>query len=136
MLAYGPISWSSTNQTAIALSSIEAEYKGVVNATTQCLWLQGIHGEFGIEYDTSTVIYCDNQSTIQISIDLVKRQKTKHIEIHMHYIIGLVHDEVIALHYCTSSEQLANIFTKGFFEKTFNNLKSLLGIYDHMVKTD
>ena len=39
MLAEGPISWSSKKQSAIALSSIEAEYIGVVNAATQCLWL-------------------------------------------------------------------------------------------------
>ena len=34
MLAKGPISWSSKKQSATALSSIEAEYRGVVNATT------------------------------------------------------------------------------------------------------
>ena len=83
-----------------------------MNAATQCLWLQGILGEFGIESKTYTVIYCDNQSIIRISIDQVPRQRTKHIDIHMHYIIGLVHDEVIALHYCTLSEQVADIFTK------------------------
>ena len=66
MLAEGPIIWSSKNQSAIALSSIEAEYIGVVNATTQCLWLQGILGECGFETEFSTIIYCDNQSTILI----------------------------------------------------------------------
>ena len=39
MLAEVPISWSSKKHSAIALSSTEAEYRGVVNATTQCLWL-------------------------------------------------------------------------------------------------
>ena len=34
MLAEGPISWSSKKQSAIALSSREAEYRGVVNAAT------------------------------------------------------------------------------------------------------
>ena len=67
MLADGPINWSSKNQISIAFSSIEEEYRGVVNVDTQCLWLQGILGDFGIEFDTSTVIYCDNQSTIIIS---------------------------------------------------------------------
>ena len=62
MLAYGPIIWSSKNKTAIALSSTKVEYRGVVNAATQCLWLQGILGEFGIEFETSTIVYCDNQS--------------------------------------------------------------------------
>ena len=64
MLAKGPISWSSKKQSAMALSSTEAEYKGVVNATTQCLWLQGILGECGFESEFSTIIYYDNKSTI------------------------------------------------------------------------
>ena len=59
MLSDGPIIWTSKKQSAISLSSTEAEYKGVVNAATQCLWLQGILGEFGINSDTYTVIYCD-----------------------------------------------------------------------------
>ena len=35
-----------------------------------------------------------------------------------------------------SSEQVAYIFTKVFCEKTFSNIKSLLGIADHVVKND
>ena len=49
MLVEGPISWSSKKQSAIALSSTEAKYRGVLNAATQCLWLQGILGECGFE---------------------------------------------------------------------------------------
>ena len=49
MLAEGPISWSRKKQSAIALSSTEAEYIGVVNASTQYLWLQGLLGECGFE---------------------------------------------------------------------------------------
>ena len=49
MLAEGPIIWSSKKQSAIALSSTEAEYRRVVNATNQCLWLQGLLGECGFE---------------------------------------------------------------------------------------
>ena len=49
----------------------------------------------------------------------------------MHYIRELVHDGTIHLLFCSSSEQVADIFTKVFCEKTFSNLKSLLGIFDH-----
>ena len=128
------ISWSSKKQSAIALSSTEAEYRGVVNATTQCLWLQGLLGECGFELEYSTTIYCDNQSTIRICKDPVQKQRTRHIEIHMHYIRELVHDVTIHLLFCASSEQVADIFTKVFCEKIFNNIKSLLGISDHAVK--
>ena len=54
----------------------------------------------------------------------------------MHYIKELVHDGTIALLYCASSEQVEDIFTKVFYDKTFGNIKSLLGIYDHVVKND
>ena len=49
ILAEGPISWSSKKQSVIALSSTEAEYRGVVNATNQCLWLHGLLGECGFK---------------------------------------------------------------------------------------
>ena len=134
MLAERPISWSSKKKSAIALSSTETEYRGVVNATTQCLWLQGLLGECGFEPEYSTTIYCDNQSTIQICKYPVQKQRTKHIEIHMHYIRELVHDGTIHLLFCSSSEQVAHIFTKAFCKKTFSNLKSLLEISDHAMK--
>ena len=39
MLAKGQIIWSSKKHSAIELSSTEEEYREVVNAATQCLWL-------------------------------------------------------------------------------------------------
>ena len=42
MLAEGTICWYSKKQHTISLSSVEAEYRATVNATTQCVWLQGI----------------------------------------------------------------------------------------------
>ena len=78
---------------------------------TQYVWLQGILGELGFAFDSPTVIYCDNKIEINISTDLVQRHRTKHIEIYMHYIRILVHEEVILLQYFPSAEQTADIFT-------------------------
>jgi hypothetical protein len=44
----GPVFWSSKKQDAIALSSAEAEYIGVVNITIQAMWLQHFLTELGI----------------------------------------------------------------------------------------
>ena len=54
----------------------------------------------------------------------------------MHYIRELVHDGTIDLLYYAYLEQVTYIFTKVLCEKTFSNLKSLLGIVDHVVKND
>eukprot|EP00253_Pinus_taeda_P031000 PITA_31000 len=103
-LGSGPIYWLSKNQVAIALSSAEAEYRGVVNITIQALWLQHFLTELGIQFHQPIVIWCDNQSTLKFCEDLVQWQQTKHIEIHMHYIRDLVHDRVIDLQFRPSTE--------------------------------
>ena len=103
-LGSGPICWSSKKQATIALSSAEAEYRGAVNATIQAIWLQHFPSELGISVHHPTVIWCDNQSTLKFCRDPVQRQRTKHIEIHMHFIRELIHDGIIDLQYCPSFE--------------------------------
>ena len=128
MFAEGTIFYSSKKQHTISLSSEEVEYRAAVNAATQCVWLQGILWEFGVTIDSSTNILVENQSAIKIYTDLVQRHRTRHIDIHMHYIRGLVHDRVFSLQYFPSTEQTASIFTKAFTEKTFTYLRYLLQV--------
>ena len=100
MIGYGPIFWSNKKQVALALSLVEEEYQGAVNVVIQAVWLHGILIEFMIQTSPTVDIYYDNQSTIKISSDPVQKQRTKHIEVNMHYIRELVHDRTITLHYC------------------------------------
>eukprot|EP00253_Pinus_taeda_P021536 PITA_21536 len=129
-LGFGPICWSSKKQAAIALSSAEAEYRGVVNITIQALWLQHFLTELDVQFRQPIVIWCDNQSTLKFCRDPVQRQQTKHIEIHMHYIRDLVHDRVIDLQFCPLAEQTVDIFTKTFTEQKFFSLRDRLGVKD------
>ena len=71
MFGGGPIYWSIKKKDSISLSSTEAEYRGVVNACIQEVWLQGILSKFDIGSTSYTVIFCDNQSDIKISTDPV-----------------------------------------------------------------
>eukprot|EP00253_Pinus_taeda_P011769 PITA_11769 len=129
-LGSGPICWSSKKQAAIALSSAEAEYRGVVNITIQALWLQHFLTELSVQFRQPIVIWCDTQSTLKFCRDPIQRQQTKHIEIHMHYIRDLVHDRVSDLQFCPSAEQTADIFTKTFTEQKFRSLRDHLGVKD------
>ena len=96
-LRSGPIFWSSKKKAAIALSSVETEYRGVVNATIQAIWLQHFLFELGISVHRPIVIWCDNQSMLKFCKDPMQWQWTKHIEIHMHFIRELIHDGIIVL---------------------------------------
>eukprot|EP00253_Pinus_taeda_P006051 PITA_06051 len=55
-----PLCWSSKKQADIALSSVEAEYRGVFDITIQDLWLQHFLTEFGFQFHQPIVIWCDS----------------------------------------------------------------------------
>eukprot|EP00253_Pinus_taeda_P019427 PITA_19427 len=67
-----PITWACKKQSAISLSSAEAEYHGVVEASKEALWFRQILLEFGFQQQHPTTLWCDNQSAIQLCKDLVQ----------------------------------------------------------------
>ena len=44
-----PITWDCKKQQALSLSSAEVEYRTIVNASNEALWLRQIISEFGFE---------------------------------------------------------------------------------------
>ena len=50
----------------VALSTTEAEFMALTEATKEALWLQGLLGELGVKQGTVT-IQSDSQSTIPLS---------------------------------------------------------------------
>eukprot|EP00253_Pinus_taeda_P008742 PITA_08742 len=121
-LGSGPITWACKNQGVISLSSSEAEYRGAVEASKEALWLQQILSEFGFQQQHPTTLWCDNQSAIQLCKDPVHHQRSKHIELHMHFIRNLIHDHVLEVQYCSTADQVADIFTKALTEAKFTKL--------------
>ena len=60
MLAEGAVSWVSRKQKTIALSSTEAEYMSMSDASRQLFWVQNLYQELG--YKLSGIDLCgDNQ---------------------------------------------------------------------------
>eukprot|EP00253_Pinus_taeda_P007367 PITA_07367 len=133
-LGSGPITWACKKQPAISLSSAEAEYRGAVEASKEALWLRQILSEFGFEQQHPTTLWCDNQSAIQICKDPVQHQRSKHIELHMHFIRKLIHDHVLEVQYCSTDDQVADIFTKALTEAKLTKLRYMLGVQEVVTK--
>ena len=80
------VSWYSRKQISVALSSAEAEYMAASLAACEAIWMRKILVRlFGSHLDP-TVIYCDNQSCIKLSVNLVFHDRSKHIDIQYHHI--------------------------------------------------
>eukprot|EP00253_Pinus_taeda_P027865 PITA_27865 len=133
-LSSGPITWACKKQGTISLSSAEAEYRGAVEASKEALWLRQILSKFGFQQQHLTTLWCDNQSAIQLCKDPVQHQRRKHIELHMHFIRKLIHDHVLEVQYCSTDDQVADIFTKALTEAKFTKLRFMVGVHEVVTK--
>ena len=60
----------------------------------------------------------------------MQHSKTKHIDIHHHFILELIKRGDIEVHFINNEEQLADIFTKPLDEARFRDLRHELNIID------
>jgi hypothetical protein len=98
------------------------------------LWLRQILSEFGFQQQHPTSLWCKNQSAIKLAKDPIHHQRSKHIELHMHFIKKLIHDQVIEMLFFPTEDQVADIFTKSLTEAKFSKLRSMLGVQEVVIK--
>ena len=75
-------------------------------------------------------IHCDNQEAIFIAGNLAFHERTKRIEIDCHFIHDKVLMGVISTPHVSSSDQLADIFTKSVIGVSYDCLESKLCMFD------
>ena len=122
------VSWSSKRQSVVSRSSAEAEYRVVANGMAEASWLRQLLAELHCPLSRSTLVYCDNVDAVYLSTNPVQHQRTKHVEIDLHFVRDRVAiGDVRVLHVPTTS-QFADIFTKGLPSSTFTEFRSSLNI--------
>nr|GFC73160.1 ribonuclease H-like domain-containing protein [Tanacetum cinerariifolium] len=120
------LSWSSKRQQTISRFSAEAEYRGVANVVAETAWLRNLLRELHSPLSAATLVYCDNVSTTYLSANPVQHQRTKHIEIDIHFVRDLVTAGKIRVLHVSSRYQYAYIFTKGLPSALFEDFRSSL----------
>ena len=70
---------------------------------------------------------CDNSSAIALSKNSVFHKRTKHIDTKFHFIRELVNNGEIVLQHCIIEDQFADILTKPFAQKSFEQFRKCLG---------
>ena len=80
------LSWSSKRQPTLSRSSAESEYRGVANVVSESCWLRNLLLELHCPIKKATLVYCDNVSAIYLSGNPVQHQRTKHIEMDIHFV--------------------------------------------------
>jgi hypothetical protein len=106
------ISWKSKKQDKVSKSSTKSEYHAMSFACSEITWLHGLLGELSFSRHHSTFVHADNTSVVQIAVNPVFHEHTKHIEVDCHFICESFDRHMITLPHIFTEYQTADIFTK------------------------
>jgi hypothetical protein len=122
------VSWSSKRQPVVSRSSAEDEYRAVANGMAEAAWLRQLLQELYSSLATSTLVFCDNVSAVYLSTNPVQHQRTKHVEIDLHFVHEQVSCGAIHVLHVPTTSQFADVFTKGLPFVVFAEFWSSLNI--------
>ncbi|GJY67568.1 ribonuclease H-like domain-containing protein [Tanacetum coccineum] len=124
LVAYLDADWAGCPTTRRSTS--EVKYHGVANAVAETCWLRNLLYELHTPLSSATLVYCDNVSAVYLSCNQVQHQRTKHIEIDIHFVRDLVAASQIRVLHVPSRYQFADIFTKWLPSTLFEEFRSSL----------
>ena len=128
MLGSGAISWCSKRQPTVSLSTTEAEYRAAAMAAQESTWLMHLLKSLYQPTEYGISLYCDNLSAIRLAENPVFHARTKHVEVHYHFIREKVLQAEIELEHVRTEKQAADLFTKGLSGNKFESFCHQLGM--------
>jgi hypothetical protein len=122
------VSWSAKRQHTVSRSSAEAEYRAVANVVAESCWLRQLLLELHRPVHDASVVFCDNVSSVYMTQNPVHHQRTKHVEIDLHFVRDRVTTGEVKVLHVPSASQFADIFTKGLPSPLFLDFRDSLNI--------
>lgn len=129
-LANGAIDWKVKRQLVVALSTAEAEYLSASQATREAIWLRNFFSEIDrSHHDQVSTIFTDNQAAINMSLNPVQHNRTKHIDIPVHHVRDEVKKGRVCFKHIPGSENPSDIFTKPLPRDAHFNCMRAIGMF-------
>ena len=112
------VSWKSTLQYIVVLSTMEAEYVALTEAIKQGIRLKGITNELGISGNL-VKLFCDSQSAISLSKNTIFHERTKHIDVKLDFVRDIISHGVIKVEKISTLVNPADVLTKAILVSKF-----------------
>jgi hypothetical protein len=94
----------------------------MANDMAEACWLRQLLQELHALLTKNTLVYCDNVSAVYLSTNPIQHQRTKHVEIDLHFVREHVAiSDVRVLHEPTTS-QSTDILTKSLPTSLFTDI--------------
>ena len=107
-----PISWRSKGQKSVTLSSSEAEYVALSEATKEIKFVYQLLVGIGIKVKLPIIVRVDNLGAMFMSENVSVSQRTKHVDIRYRFVQEFVLDGFIKVVFVKTADNDADIFTK------------------------
>ncbi|GJT20576.1 ribonuclease H-like domain-containing protein [Tanacetum coccineum] len=104
--------------------------RAMASVTSEVIWILKILKELEWDQVLPVNLFCDSQAVIKIAANPVFHEKTKHLEIDLHFIRDKILAGVIKTQKTGTAVQPADIFTKGLDKLQHEILVSKLGLID------
>ena len=124
------VTWRSKKQNVVARSSAEAEFRALAHGICEAMWVSRMLEELKIPMSKPMKVYCDNKAAISIAHNIVLHDRTKHIEVDKHFMKEKIESGAICVPYIPTSQQVADILTKGLHTPQFKMLVGKLTMED------
>ena len=123
------VSWILKLQQVVALSTMEVEYVTAIEASKEMIWLQRFMEELGKKQENSR-LYSDIQSSIHFAKNSTFHSMTKHIQLKYHFIRSVLDEELLKLEKIHTSQNPANMFTKGVTREKLSSFSISVGLQE------
>ncbi|GJY79920.1 zinc finger, CCHC-type containing protein [Tanacetum coccineum] len=107
-----PITWCTQKQPTLALSSCGSEFMTATGAACQALWLKRLLSELTGWEEKRIKLKVDNISAIALVRNPIFHRRSKHIDIHYHFIRECIENGHINVEHVSGELQRADILTK------------------------
>lgn len=124
LMSLGAISWESRKQRTLAVSTTEAEYMAVSDATEQVLHLRRFLLELGVPEAQTVKLYNDTFCAQKLALNPVFHPRTKHIDIRHHFVLEVDH--------ASSSDMIAVVFMKALTKNSHERCTKSLGLLNNL----
>lgn len=109
------------------MSTTEAEYIALIEVVKEAKWLRGLVSELELRQESVT-IHCDSSSAMQLSKNPKYHERTKHIDVRMHFIREEISTGVVDVVKIPSEINPVEMLTKPLLIIKFINSLNLIGV--------
>ena len=108
----GIVSWMSKRQSIVTLSTTEAEYMAACEAGKEIVWMCKMLQELSFPMTTPSLLYMNNQSTIQVAKHPKHHGQMKQLDLSWFWLWNVVDQDTILPTYVSTGDMTTDRLTK------------------------